>query len=232
MHPLDLPTFALRLGLALLMGAFMGLERQWHERMAGTRTNALVAVAAAAFAMTGMSLSGDGSASRVVGQIISGVGFLCAGVIFKEGANVHGLNTAATVWCAAAVGALSGIGYPQYSLMVALAAVLTNLVFRPLTYRLHSNFKGQETNYSLELACGSTNEQRVRALLLNAVDRNHVQLISLESVDLEPGDRVRITALVKLPERNDTSIEQLVAAVSFETSVNTVSWHVETPVVE
>src|SRR5260221_1732450 len=115
MHIMDLGTFALRLGIALILGTVVGLERQYHHRMAGTRTNALVSVAAAAFAMIGISLSETGSDSRVIGQIVSGVGFLGAGVIFKEGGTVHGLNTAATIWCSAAVGALAGISVPLYA---------------------------------------------------------------------------------------------------------------------
>ncbi len=100
--------FALRLALAISMGAAVGLERQWRQRMAGTRTNALVAAGAAAFVMFGLLLDSDPSArGRIVSYVVSGVGFLGAGVIFKDGGNVRGLNTAATIWCSAAIGALS-----------------------------------------------------------------------------------------------------------------------------
>src|ERR1700677_2158258 len=103
--------FAIRLWLAIGMGAIVGLERQWRQRMAGTRTNALVAAGAAAFVMCGLLLDNDPSArGRIVSYIVSGVGFLGAGVIFKDGANVRGLNTAAPIWCPAAIGALSGLG--------------------------------------------------------------------------------------------------------------------------
>ena len=79
--------------------------------MAGTRTNALVAAGAASFVMCGSLLNSDYSAEgRIVSYVVSGVGFLGAGVIFKDGANVRGLNTAATIWCSAAIGALSGMG--------------------------------------------------------------------------------------------------------------------------
>src|ERR1700693_2641650 len=96
---MDLLTFAMRMGLALLLGALMGLERQWHQRMAGTRTNALVATAASSATMIGIVIAAPAGPSRIVGQIVTGIGFLGAGVIFKEGGTVHGLNTAATVWC-------------------------------------------------------------------------------------------------------------------------------------
>ena len=103
--------FAIRLLLAIAMGATVGLERQWRQRMAGTRTNALVAAGAAAFVMCGLLLDNDPSArGRIVSYVVSRVGFLGAGVIFKDGANVRGLNTAATIWCSAAIGALTGLG--------------------------------------------------------------------------------------------------------------------------
>src|SRR5580658_17359 len=91
-------SFSLHLLSAIFMGAIVGLERQWRQRMAGTRTNALVAAGAAAFVMCGFLLADDPSArGRIVSYVVSGVGFLGAGVIFKEGGNVRGLNTAATI---------------------------------------------------------------------------------------------------------------------------------------
>jgi putative Mg2+ transporter-C (MgtC) family protein len=119
------------------MGAAVGLERQWRQRMAGTRINALVAAGAAAFVMCGLLLDNDPSArGRIVSYVVSGVGFLGAGVIFKDGANVRELNTDATIWCSAAIGALSGLGSLNLALVLA-AVLLANMVLRPLAYRLH-----------------------------------------------------------------------------------------------
>jgi putative Mg2+ transporter-C (MgtC) family protein len=130
--------FAIRLLLAIAMGATVGLERQWWQRMAGTRTNALVAAGAAAFVMCGLLLDNDPSArGRIVSYVVSGVDFLGAGVIFKDGANVRGLNTAATIWCSAAIGALCGLGVLNLALVLAAGILLTNMVLRPLAYRLH-----------------------------------------------------------------------------------------------
>src|ERR1700728_877380 len=130
--------FLIRLGSALLMGVCVGLERQWRQRMAGARTNALVAAGAAAFVMCGLLIGNDSSAQgRIVSYVVSGVGFLGAGVIFKDGANVRGLNTAATIWCSAAIGALSGLGALHLALVLAAAVLATNMLLRPLAYRLH-----------------------------------------------------------------------------------------------
>src|ERR1700688_134527 len=149
--------FAIRLLLAIAMGATVGLERQWRQRMAGTRTNALVAAGAAAFVMCGLLLNDDPSArGRIVSYVVSGVGFLGAGVIFKDGANVRGLNTAATIWCSAAIGALSGLGSVNLALVLAAAVLLTNMVLRPLAYRLNPVLPDAtpiETLYEIRVAC-------------------------------------------------------------------------------
>jgi putative Mg2+ transporter-C (MgtC) family protein len=231
---MDLVTFVMRMGLALLLGALMGLERQWHQRMAGTRTNALVATAASTFTMIGLILMDPAGASRIVGQIVTGIGFLGAGVIFKEGGTIHGLNTAATVWCSAAVGSLCGIGQPQYAGVLAVAVLFTNVALRPLANKLRPAMKEEETYYHLELTCAAKDETQVRALLLSAVDQNHVALTSLNSEDLEEGNRVRVSAEIKTADRNDDCLEQIVARVSIEQSVTSVRWRVEpaAPVLE
>jgi len=105
MDPRDI---AIRLGIALLIGAIIGFERQWRQRMAGLRTNALVSLGAAGFVVFSTSVSGDDSPTRVAAQIVSGIGFLGAGVILREGINIRGLNTAATLWCSAMVGTFAG----------------------------------------------------------------------------------------------------------------------------
>ena len=134
---MPLLDFLFRLGAALLMGVCVGLERQWRQRMAGTRTNALVAAGAAAFVMCGFMVRDNSRGeSQIVSYVVSGIGFLGAGVIFKDAGSVRGLNTAATIWCSAAIGAISGLGNPLHALVLTGAVLLTNIVLRPLAYRL------------------------------------------------------------------------------------------------
>jgi putative Mg2+ transporter-C (MgtC) family protein len=176
--------FALRLFSAIVMGATVGLERQWRQRMAGTRTNALVAAGAAAFVMCGLLLSDDPSAKgRIVSYVVSGVGFLGAGVIFKDGANVRGLNTAATIWCSAAIGALSGLGAWHLALVLTAAVLFTNMVLRPLAYRLHPalpEVTPVETLYEIRLTCGLSVAAHIRSLLLTTISRLPVVLQSIQ----------------------------------------------------
>ena len=132
---MTIQVFATRFALALILGALIGLERQWRHRIAGTRTNALVAVGAAAFAMAGALIFGDPAAeARIVSCIVSGVGFPGAGVIFKESAQIRGLNTAATIWCSAAVGVVTALGYAPYAAIIMAGVLLANTALRPLAY--------------------------------------------------------------------------------------------------
>ena len=89
---------AISLGMATLMGAIIGFERQWRQRMAGLRTNTLVAIGAASFVIFAGLFPDEGSPTRVAAQVVSGIGFLGAGIIFREGLLVTGLNTAATLF--------------------------------------------------------------------------------------------------------------------------------------
>src|SRR5579864_8115587 len=130
--------FLIRLFTALALGAVVGLERQWRHRMAGTRTTALVAAGACAFVMCAFLVRDTSRGeAQIVSYVVSGVGFLGAGVIFKDGGSVRGLNTAATIWCSAAIGAISGLGHPLLALILMVAVLATNIVLRPLAYRLY-----------------------------------------------------------------------------------------------
>ena len=124
--------FAIRLFLAFILGAGIGIERQWLKSRAVLKTNVLVSLGAAMFVMMASMIPGDSSPTRVAAQVVSGVGFLGAGVILREGASVRGINTAATLWCAAAIGSLVGSGFLLQAYFGTLAVVGANLLLRPV----------------------------------------------------------------------------------------------------
>src|SRR3984957_4702600 len=120
------------LGTAFVLGTLIGTERQWRQRTAGLRTNVLVAVGAAAFTDLGTRLLGPDRATRIISYIVSGIGFLGAGVILKEGTQIRGLNTAATLWCSAAVGAFAGAALWAEAIALSSFVVAGNTLLRPL----------------------------------------------------------------------------------------------------
>lgn len=127
--------FSVRLLIGLCLGAAIGVERQWRQKSAGLRTNTLVALGSTAYVLMSIHIGGEAS-GRVASYIISGIGFLGAGVIMKDGINVQGLNTAATIWCSAAVGSLVGFGLIEEASVTAFFVVLTHIVLRPVGTQL------------------------------------------------------------------------------------------------
>src|SRR5580700_10379569 len=116
---------------ALSMGMAVGLERQWRSHPAGLRTNALVALGAALFVSLSVLMNDTNSPTRIASYVVSGLGFLGGGVILRDGLNVKGLNTAATLWCSGAVGTLSGAGFPLEALTGTAAILAVHLGLRP-----------------------------------------------------------------------------------------------------
>lgn len=121
--------------LALLLGAAIGFERQIREQPAGLHTNALVCLGSAAYVLVAQLVPGESSPTRIAAQVVSGVGFICAGVIWHEGATTRGLNTAATIWCTAAVGILSGLSFHFVAILAAVVLLIANIALHWLTHR-------------------------------------------------------------------------------------------------
>jgi len=127
--------FLIRISVAFGLGSLIGLERQFHQRGAGLRTTALVATGSAMFVFLSYHFDGlnETSPSRIAAGVVTGVGFLGAGVILREGFALRGLTTAATIWCAAAVGTLAGVGLLRFAFYGALAVLCANVMLRPLS---------------------------------------------------------------------------------------------------
>lgn len=220
--------FVFRLGLALILGALIGAERQWRQRMAGLRTNALVAAGAAMFLMMGGLIAGDGSQGRVAAYVVSGIGFLGGGVILKDGLSIRGLNTAATLWCTAAVGALSGLGYVFFPVSGTLAILGANTLLRPIAKAMDRNKDSADAEivYLVRITCRLADDNHIRSRLLEAASVEALLLRSVESEDLETDGRVRVQATLMSMGRQDTLLEQIVSRLGVEPGVTAASWQV------
>ena len=213
---------SLNLAVALGLSAVIGFERQWRNRLAGLRTNTLVALGAATFVTFGQLFPGDADPTRVAAQVVSGIGFLGAGLIFREGLNVRGLNTAATLWCSAAIGVTAGGGHPLYATVATGFVVFVNLLLRPIVNFINRQpltSTELEIGYRVSVTCRGTDEAHIRALLLQGVANSGLALRRLDSNDLEGTDRVAVTALVTAPHRIDTDVERIVGRLSLEQTV-------------
>lgn len=132
---LPLPLLAAAL-VGLVGGALIGVERQWRGHEAGLHTNALVALGAAIFVAIGRDTFSADGAARMAAQVATGIGFLCAGVIWRDSGLVRGLNTAATIWCSAAVGVTAGLGLLVTAFALAVLVMVANTALHVLEARL------------------------------------------------------------------------------------------------
>jgi putative Mg2+ transporter-C (MgtC) family protein len=233
---MDWQTILLRLGYALLLGSAIGFERQWRQKMAGLRTNALVALGAAGFVVFSGLYPGESSPTRMAAQIVSGIGFLGAGVIMRDGFNVQGLNTAATLWCSAMVGCFAGGGFLIPSAAAAGFVVLTNMVLRPLVRMINrqepSATSEIETHYVVAVTCRAAEEAHIRSLLLHALSGAGLGLRRLNSEDIPDTVKVAVTAQAVAPSPKHAALEQIVGRLSLEPYVSAARWQVERQVAD
>src|ERR1700732_3091050 len=221
--------FAIRLGLALVLGGFIGAERQWWQRMAGLRTNALVAAGAAMFVMlTALTARAAGDSFRIAGQVVWGIGFLGAGVILRNGLNITGLNTAATLWCSAAIGTLAGYGMYGSAVTGAVAVIAANICLRPIGKALNrgTGTADADITYLFRIAARTDQEGHMRALLLHSLGGQPLLLKSLKSDDVEHTDKVDVQATLTSTGRQNLLLKQIVSRLSLESGVTGVSWEI------
>jgi len=220
----------INLAVALGLSAVIGFERQWRNRLAGLRTNTLVALGAATFVIFAALIPGEASPTRVAAQVVSGIGFLGAGLIFREGLSVRGLNTAATLWCSAAIGVLAGAGYLLYATVATGFVVFVNLLLRPIVSFINRQpFTATEieTGYLVSVTCRGDDEAHIRALLLQGLASCGLALRRLDSTNLEGTAHVAVSALVSASQRIDAEVERIVGRLSLEQTVSAARWQVE-----
>ncbi|WP_374546473.1 MgtC/SapB family protein [Rhodoblastus sp.] len=217
---------ALHLLAALACGAAIGFERQWRQRLAGLRTNTLVSLGAATFVIFAGQFT-DENPTRVAAQVVTGIGFLGAGVISKEGANVRGLNTAATLWCAGAVGLLAGAGYWRHAILAVVLVTSINLFMPRLIKRINQQpieSAEVETYYIVTMICRADEEAKYRALLLQNFSSAALHLRELDSSNIEGSDRVEIVAQVTADKPRELGLELIVGRLSLEADVTAARW--------
>lgn len=233
MEVLSLNTFLFRLFLALLLGACVGIERELKQRNAGLVTNALVSVGAATYILISVHVSGSsgGDPSRVLAQVVTGIGFLGAGVIVRDGFSVFGLNTAATIWCSAAVGCLCGFGYCKEALIASAVTIIAHFVFRPLIGLIEKhpikNKLHKETGYKIVLIAAAQNESEVRSLLLQQVSVHAgLQLRLLTTHTNEALKQFTLTGEIVSYGRMEKEIKVLVTRLATHPAVQNLRWEV------
>ncbi|GJD93867.1 MgtC/SapB family protein [Methylobacterium iners] len=221
---------AISLLVAFVLGTLIGAERQYRQHAAGLRTNVLVALGAAAFVDLRMRLEGARGAVGTVAYVISGVGFLGAGVIMKEGMNVRGLNTAATLWCSAAVGAFAGADLPVQAVLVTAAVLAGNTLLRPLVNAINrAPIRGSaiEATYEVQVTVAAGSTGRARDLLVERLEAASYPVGGIEVVE-RGEDSVEVVATLVATAVEAAELDAVAAALEREPGITHATWSVQT----
>jgi putative Mg2+ transporter-C (MgtC) family protein len=215
----------LRLALAALLGGLIGVERELREREAGLRTHLLVSLGSALFTIVGaygFNAFLDSGASvvradptRIAAQIVTGIGFLGAGAIIRQGLSVRGLTTAATLWVVAAVGLAAGAGYYSAAVSTTALVLLALWPLRIIAYRILVRFRPEDGRLLVALPSGQPPGE-----VIDEVERAGARISSLEVS--QEGDRRRLEFDVVLPR--DTPAARVVGRIADMEHVLEVRW--------
>jgi putative Mg2+ transporter-C (MgtC) family protein len=211
---------------AFVLGTIIGAERQYRQRSGGLRTNVLVAVGAAAFVDIGMHLGGNAGATQIIAYVVSGVGFLGAGVIMKEGRNVWGLNTAATLWGSAAVGACAGADLAVEAIAVTAFVLAGNTLLRPLVNAINRapiSAETTEAQYEIRVTTDAARIENVRDLLEAQLRAANYPVRGVEIEDRGAGT-VELVAALLSTDADASELDALVARLKQAADVQHVSW--------
>jgi putative Mg2+ transporter-C (MgtC) family protein len=215
---------------AFLLGTLIGAERQYRQRTAGLRTNVLVAIAAAAFVDLGMHLTAAEGAVRVIAYVVSGIGFLGAGVIMKEGMNVSGLNTAATLWGSAAVGCCAGADMIAQAVALTVFVLAGNTMLRPLVNAINRSpldERASEATYHFKLAVVPDALPDMRDRLVERLERAKYPVAELEVVELGD-DLMEIVATLVSTAIVPGDLDDVVSDLQRLPGVRHATWEVST----
>lgn len=226
---LNIGEFEHRLLLAFALGTVIGMERQWRHKIAGVKTNALVAGGAALFILLSQKITGDPSgAARIAANIVTGIGFLGAGVMMRNGLNVTGINTAATIWCSSAIGALAGLGYWYESIVGTAFVVFGNILLRPIGEKIDqriTQIKESGHAYTLQINVSTAALNDVKLALTNNIAESktlHIRALLVEGEHL-------IEAHIEALDKRQTDLEQVANMLRQIEGVKSIKWEEQVP---
>ena len=212
--------------VAFVFGTLIGAERQYRQRSAGLRTNVLVAVGSAAFVDLADHLGGADGAVRVVAYVVSGIGFLGAGAIMKEGMNVRGLNTAATLWSSAAVGSCAGADMVAQSAALTIFVLAGNTLLRPLVNaidRIPLSEHSSEATYEIGVITAARRAAEVRDVLNERLEAASYPVRESKIV-FHSNDNVEVAAVLVPRAAAPADLDAVVADLSKLPGVSHATW--------
>ena len=218
------------LAIAFVLGAAIGLERQYRQRTAGLRTNVLVAVGAALFVDIAMRFhaiyGGTPSPLHVVAYVVSGVGFLGAGVIMREEGNIRGINTAATLWASAAVGVAAGTGMLVEAILGTVFVLSANTLLRPIVNAINRqplDVESVEVTNTVYVIADRERQKEVMVRLESDLEHCRYPVRNLE-VHAFGEEDVEIEATLTVTSVNSDELDALVKRMASLPAVHQAFW--------
>lgn len=215
---------------AFCLGGMIGLERQYRQRTAGLRTNVLVAVGAAIFVDMANRLGGHEGAVHVIAYVVSGVGFLGAGVIMREEGNVRGLNTAATLWGSAAVGACAGADLLVEAVLATIFVLSANTLLRPVVNRINRqpiDTEAVEATYTVFVIAPRGMQREALTRLEEALEASEFPTQDL-NMHAFGADAVEIEAVLASTSIDGDQLDEVIARLSGLACVTQAFWSTST----
>lgn len=218
--------FIIRILVCFILSFIIGLERHLRGRAIGLRTNVLVALGSFLFVSMAVNVPTNDEV-RMAAQVVSGIGFLGAGVILRDGTNIKGLNTAATLWCNAAIGVMCASGVLIESAIGTFFILISNVLLRYIS----KNFLkieqplNLEKKYIIKVVCSDEKELVIRSIIMQYVERTSLVLSHLESKDMDT-DKTKLYATITYAG-DINMIEKLIGKISIEPGVTSVGFKTE-----
>lgn len=221
---MELETFIYRIVVCFTLSILVGFERQYRHRMVGLRTNVLVSLGSFLFVSMSFGLSPEyQDITRIASSVVSGIGFLGAGVILRDGKRIKGLNTAATLWCVSAVGVLTACGMVMEATVGVLLVLISNVFLRIISLGIMNKVKQyQKEICTITIVCDKNIEVIVRTSLSKFIENNGLFLDSLEKSEVREKEvklkAVLITMRTELAQDivNNLSVEPGVISINYE----------------
>lgn len=218
---MDYKTFLIRILVCFFLGVLIGVERQYRHRLVGMRTIVLVCLGSFMFMTVSFNLMTNDH-TRIAAQIVSGIGFLGAGVILRDGAKVKGLNTAATLWCVASIGVLTASGMLFEATIGTLLVLFSNIFLRLIAQKVMEKSRmNDKEECVVEITCEKKIEMVIRTLITKHVEKNDLVLQKIERNTITE-ENVEFKALI-ITSRVE-SVQDLSNKLSVEPGVIVVKW--------
>lgn len=219
---LDYTQFLLQIIVCFLLSSCIGIERQYRRRAVGLRTIILVSLGAFLFVRFSFAFPGS-DMTRVAAQVVAGIGFLGAGVIIKGEKSVKGLTTAATLWCAAAIGILCSANLLFEAAIGTLFILFTNIILRSVNSKINNLSGNINYNlYSLSIICEEKNEMKILKIIKEIIRENKAKINSMETVDTETGN-VKLNIYILVNSQKDTLINEIMQKLPERKDVISIS---------